>query len=119
MAIKKCSYTYYNIYRFAANKVCLRDVSQRFGVCPATTFRQNDRVMNFLLNIAPGIIKFGDKEITSNEFLEVCNDFSSLIICICVRMGVHVCDTVESDIQLLFTDFRFPKCTGVHRWHLY
>lgn len=67
-------FIYLFIYRFAANKVCLRDVSRRFGVCPATTFRRNDRVMNFLLHIAPNIIKFGDEEITSNEFLHVRND---------------------------------------------
>jgi len=58
--------------RFAGNKVCLRDVSQRFGVCPATTFRQNNRVINFLVDMAPKIIKFADKEYSANEFLEVC-----------------------------------------------
>lgn len=60
------------MYRFAGNKVCLRDVAQRFGVCPATTYRQNDRVMNFLCDIAGNIIKFSDKENTANEFFQVC-----------------------------------------------
>ncbi|XP_032687262.1 uncharacterized protein LOC116851696 [Odontomachus brunneus] len=57
---------------FAGNKVCLRDVSQRFGVCPATTFRQNERVVNFLIDMAPKIIKFPEiKEHSANEFLQV------------------------------------------------
>ncbi|XP_071640855.1 putative nuclease HARBI1 [Temnothorax longispinosus] len=56
---------------FAGNKVCLRDVSQRFGVCPATTFRQNDRVLNFLIDMALKIIKFGDNEVSANEFLQI------------------------------------------------
>lgn len=59
--------------RFAGNKVCLRDVAQRFGVCPATTYRQNDRVTDFLCDIASNVIKFSDKETTTNEFFEVLN----------------------------------------------
>ncbi|XP_077272714.1 uncharacterized protein LOC143903145 isoform X2 [Temnothorax americanus] len=55
---------------FAGNKVCLRDVSQRFGVCHATTFKQNDQVLNFLIDMAPKIIKFGDNEVSANEFLQ-------------------------------------------------
>jgi hypothetical protein len=62
----------HSICRFAGNKVCLRDVSQRFGVCHATTFRQNDRVLNFLIDMAPKIIKFGDNEVSANDFLQVC-----------------------------------------------
>lgn len=52
--------------------MCLRDVAQRFGVCTTAIFRQNDRVMDFLCDIARNVIKFSDKENTANEFLQVC-----------------------------------------------
>ncbi|XP_011858511.1 PREDICTED: putative nuclease HARBI1 isoform X5 [Vollenhovia emeryi] len=67
---------------FAGNKVCLRDVSQRFGVCPATTFRQNERVVNFLIDMAPIIIKFPEnKEHSANEFLQIAG-FPNVLGCI-------------------------------------
>ncbi|XP_071652496.1 putative nuclease HARBI1 [Temnothorax longispinosus] len=66
---------------FAGNKVCLRNVAQRFGVCPTTTYRQNDRVMNFLCDIAGNVIKFSDKENAANEFFEIAG-FSKVLDCI-------------------------------------
>ncbi|XP_071581589.1 putative nuclease HARBI1 [Temnothorax nylanderi] len=69
------------MYRFAGNKVYLRDVAQRFGVCPTTTYRQNNRVMNFLCDIAGNIIKFSDKENAANEFFEIAG-FPKVLGCI-------------------------------------
>ncbi|XP_071637288.1 putative nuclease HARBI1 isoform X1 [Temnothorax longispinosus] len=66
---------------FAGNKVCLRDVSQRFGVCHATTFRQNDRVINFFIDMAPKIIKFENNELSASEFLQVAG-FPNVIGCV-------------------------------------
>jgi len=61
-----------NMCRFAGNKVCLRDVAQRFGVCPTTTYRQNDRIMDFLCDIAGNVIKFSDKKNVAKKFFQVC-----------------------------------------------
>ncbi|XP_025153588.1 putative nuclease HARBI1 isoform X1 [Harpegnathos saltator] len=66
---------------FAGNKVCLRDVAQRFGVCATTIFRQNKRMMDFLCDIAGNVIKFSDKENTANEFLQIAG-FPKVLGCI-------------------------------------
>jgi len=66
--------------RFAGNKVCLRDVAQRFRVCLATIFRQNDKIMDFLYMdfIVGNIIKFGNKENTVNELFQVCKSVNCI-----------------------------------------
>ncbi|XP_018371327.1 PREDICTED: uncharacterized protein LOC108766492 isoform X3 [Trachymyrmex cornetzi] len=78
---------------FAGNKVCLRDVSQRFGVCPVTSLRQHNRVMNYLINLAPNIMKFDEKEQVANEFFEVFLRYLAALI-------VHRSKYVLHDIKL-------------------
>ncbi|XP_018371325.1 PREDICTED: putative nuclease HARBI1 isoform X1 [Trachymyrmex cornetzi] len=74
---------------FAGNKVCLRDVSQRFGVCPVTSLRQHNRVMNYLINLAPNIMKFDEKEQVANEFFEIAG-FPQVLGCIdCTSIKVR------------------------------
>ncbi|XP_031335329.1 putative nuclease HARBI1 [Photinus pyralis] len=79
---------------FAGNKCCLRDVSQRFGVGIASLHRQCDRVMEFLVSIAPQIITFptGDlqklsmakefEKVSLPVFLNYCTDIP-------IRTPVH------------------------------
>ncbi|KAH7959330.1 hypothetical protein HPB49_010436 [Dermacentor silvarum] len=43
---------------YAANKACIRDVAGRFEVAETTNHRMMSRGTSFLLDIAPGIIKF-------------------------------------------------------------
>ncbi|XP_063223145.1 putative nuclease HARBI1 [Bacillus rossius redtenbacheri] len=60
---------------FAGNKSSLRDVASRFGVGESTIHRNCDRVMNFLVHIAPTVIKFPrtqeEKVKAAKDFLEV------------------------------------------------
>ncbi|KAE9528544.1 hypothetical protein AGLY_012115 [Aphis glycines] len=67
--------TVYNIVEmfeksmFSANKCCLRDVSERFGVGLTTQFRINNRVMDFLVDISATIINFNEGTVNlSREF---------------------------------------------------
>ncbi|XP_064468322.1 uncharacterized protein LOC135379015 [Ornithodoros turicata] len=45
---------------YAANKACIRDVAGRFGLGETTTFRSIERVMEFLVKVAPTVIIFHD-----------------------------------------------------------
>lgn len=60
------------VIRFASIKCALRDVANRFGISLSSQFRVNDRVMNFLIKIAPNIIKMSksdaEKESVVKEF---------------------------------------------------
>ncbi|XP_050056248.1 putative nuclease HARBI1 [Aphis gossypii] len=57
---------------FASNKCDLRDVASRFGLSLSSQFRINDRVMEFLIKIAPSIIKMpksdAEKESVAKDF---------------------------------------------------
>jgi len=44
--------------RFAGSKTCIRDVASEFSIGESTFHRQMIRVVNFLLHIAPNVIKF-------------------------------------------------------------
>ena len=46
------------MYRFAGSKTCIRDVAAQFSIGESTFHRQMIRVVNYLVNIAPNIIKF-------------------------------------------------------------
>lgn len=48
----------YFIYRFAGNKTTLQSVGQKFNVTQSSVFRIMDRVMEFLLDMGPDMIKF-------------------------------------------------------------
>ncbi|XP_008188998.1 putative nuclease HARBI1 [Acyrthosiphon pisum] len=57
---------------FSANKCCLRDVSERFGVGLTTQFRINNRVMDFLVDISATIINLNEGTVNlSREFQKV------------------------------------------------
>ncbi|VEN35233.1 unnamed protein product [Callosobruchus maculatus] len=70
---------------FAGNKVCLRDVSQRFGIGTTSGFRIICRVVDFLISIAGDIICFpssrDDKNSLANEFKKV-SGFPDVLGCI-------------------------------------
>lgn len=61
--------------RFASNKCALRDVASRFGLSLSSQFRINDRVMDFLIYIAPSVIKMpksvAEKESVAKDFERV------------------------------------------------
>jgi hypothetical protein len=48
--------------RFAGNKTCIRDVAAKFSIGESTFHRQCARVMDYLNDIAPTIIKFPDSK---------------------------------------------------------
>lgn len=57
-----CSYgsfeiSTFSIYRFAGNKTTLQSVGQKFDVTQSSISRILDRVMNFLRDMGPRIIK--------------------------------------------------------------
>ncbi|KAI4466410.1 dde superfamily endonuclease [Holotrichia oblita] len=70
---------------FAANKSSLRDVSQRFGIGLSTLYRSIEKVMEFLIFIAPKVIRFPktmeEKEKLSSEFYKLAG-FPGVIGCI-------------------------------------
>lgn len=54
------------------NKTTLRDVAQRFGVSPWTVFTHNGYIMNYLIHIAPKVIRLPDNnEAEAKAFEEV------------------------------------------------
>lgn len=60
------------IFRYAANKACIRDVAGRFEVAESTHHRMMSRVTSFLLDIAPSIIKFpSDLQKLATDFEQV------------------------------------------------
>lgn len=63
------------IFRFAGNKVVIRDVADRFGVAESTCHKNIELVINFINSIASTVIKFPktqqDKLRISEEFEQV------------------------------------------------
>ena len=57
----------FNFYRFAANKCVIRDVANRFGMGISTFHRCAERVMDYLIDISPKIIKFPETEKEKEE----------------------------------------------------
>lgn len=67
---------------YAANKACIRDVAGRFEVSESTHHRMMSRVTSFLLDIAPGIIKFpSDLQKLATDF-EQLSGFPDTIGCV-------------------------------------
>ncbi|KAF0708652.1 putative nuclease HARBI1 [Aphis craccivora] len=62
----------WSLLEFASNKCTLLDVASRFGLFLSSQFRINDRVMEFLIKIAPSIIKMpksdAEKESVAKDF---------------------------------------------------
>jgi len=58
--------------RFAGSKTCIRDVASQFSIGESTFHRQMIRVVNFLLHIAPNVIKFPQ---TDEEKLTLASQF--------------------------------------------
>lgn len=60
---------------FAGNKTTYRDVADRFGIAESTVFKIVSSVMDFLIHIAPDIIRFptttAEKETLAEEFFQV------------------------------------------------
>lgn len=65
----------YFVSRFAGNKSTLQSVAIMFNITQSTLFRIIDRVMDFLLDMGPEIIKMpltvADKRDTETEFKKV------------------------------------------------
>ncbi|KAM7300348.1 putative nuclease HARBI1 [Ixodes scapularis] len=67
---------------YAGNKTCLRDIGGRFNASDSAEFVMVQRVMDFLCDIAPEVIKFPrDKEALAAEFEEIAG-FPGVIGCI-------------------------------------
>lgn len=59
--------------RFAGNKCCIRDVAGRFNLSESCFHGMKNRVVDYLLTIAPRVIKFpADLEGLASDFEEVC-----------------------------------------------
>ncbi|KAJ8926564.1 hypothetical protein NQ314_021057 [Rhamnusium bicolor] len=52
---------------FAGNKSSLRDVAQKFGIGLTTLFSQNDKVIDYLISIAPTLIKIPTLEVEKRK----------------------------------------------------
>lgn len=60
---------------FAGNKASYRDVSDRFGIAESTVFKIINKVMDFLVDVAPNFINFprttAAKRASADEFFQV------------------------------------------------
>nr|CAI5845138.1 unnamed protein product [Callosobruchus analis] len=60
--------------RFAGNKTCIRDASERFGIGTSRFFRQQTTIKDFFIDLAPAVISFprdeDRKEASAVKFLQ-------------------------------------------------
>lgn len=71
------------IFRFAGSKTCIRDVAIQFSIGESTFHRQMARVMNYLVDIAPRVIKFPE---TEDEKATITHQFEEVIF-ICFSLN--------------------------------
>nr|CAI5846931.1 unnamed protein product [Callosobruchus analis] len=70
---------------FAGNKSCIRDVSERFNIGTSTFFRQQNRILDFLIDLAPVVINFpreAEKKEQSAEKIRQISGFPNIIGCL-------------------------------------
>lgn len=60
------------IFRFAGNKCALRDVADRFGIAASSGHSICTRIMLFLYDLAPNVIKFPE---TPEEKIKISEEF--------------------------------------------
>ena len=104
----KIDYVHGNSYligfaRFAGNKTCIRDVAAQFCIGESTFHRQCGRVMNYLNDIAPNVIKFPE---TVKEKTSITQQFEQVICSLQLDYQIKC--------QLAILDFRFSRRIGLY-----
>lgn len=80
-----CNKTCFNICRYAANKTVIKSVAERFDMQVGTVHNILTRVVNFLISLAPTVIRFPateqEREENARKFRNIC-DIDGIVGCI-------------------------------------